>query len=490
MHCVEKYHKSLINKVYLNYFTMGQTALNTTISGDRWDQLNVDQTIPENIKKPYGVGTFLPTEEKVPVKKSTSLGSNSPTGTYEIRKVGPISHDLLETFSTNRLANLLVQEVLKLTSIDEVHPNPQTRFKLRQALEILNLKRYPIAANEEVFSNTTAEKDEVVAKTSASAQEKEVVDQTPILVKEQTPLEKVAAPKELISRSSNVLRARQPSKITGSGIEQATPSVSVITAPQESKITPPRETISEIKIPSISSEIVPVAPPQNEGTPAVESPHENIPVVESPSVILSETVSERIKSLYEEPTSDVVPDEIITSPVAEPVIVETEDDRSEVTTTTMKEVRRINPLSPLTSSPINNATRKDFSNLSFVQRMGGDLSESNNRKESAIQIQQDLKTPAVREFSREVEPLQQTTAIPEIIPETKNLKYAATTKITEVLSKRYGNDWAKYMMFYGEKPENQNRGGLPEGMATVENSSWDKTLDENTAAFYKDFIKP
>ena len=488
MHCVEKYHKSLINKVYLNYFTMGQTALNTNISGDHWDQLNVDQTIPKNIQKPYGVGTFLPTEEKIPVKKSTSSGSDSPIGTYEIRKVGPISHDLLETFSTSRLANLLVQEVLKLTSIDETHPTPQIRFKLRQALEILNLKRYPIAANEEVFSNTTAEKDEVVAKTPASAQEEKAVVQAPILVKEQTPLEEVAARKEPISRFSNVLRARQPSKIMGSDITQAGPSIPVITAPEENQSTPLEEITPEIKIPSISSEIVPAAPPQNEDTSVVENPHENIPVVENSSVILSETVSERIKSLYEEPVSDVVDDEIITSSTAEPVNMESGDIRNEESINIIKEVKRTNPFIQLTSSPLNTAAPKnDFNNLSFVQRMRGDLSEGNNREEN---IQQVVETPVVRELSLEEEPLQQTTAIPEIIPETKNLKYVATTKIAETLRNRYGNDWSKYMMFYGEKPKNQNGGGLPDGMATLEISSWDKKLDENTSAFYKDFIKP
>lgn len=446
---------------------MGQIALNTTIPGD---QLNVDRTIPKNIQKPYGMGTFLPTEEKIPVKKPTSLGSNGPTGTYEIRKVGPISHDLLETFSTSRLANLLVQEVLKLTSIDEEHPTPQIRFKLRQALEILNLKRYPIVAeNDEVFLETKAKEEEVVV-------------QAPVIVKEQISLEeKVVASEKLTSRSSNVLRARQSSKIIGSGIIQASPSIPVITAPQENQTTSSEEPLSEIKIPSISSEIVPAVPSQSENTP----------VVENPPVILSEIVSERIKSLYEEPASDLLTDKIITPPVAERINVELKDGLSEVSTNTTKEERRTNPLIPLTSSPLNTVARKDFSNLSFVQRMGGDLSGGNNREKNTIPIQQAEETPAVRELSPEVESLQQQTAtIPEIKPEIKNLKYSATTKTAEILSKRYGNDWSKYMMFYGEKPKNQNGGGLPEGMATVEISSWNKNLDENTAAFYKDFIMP
>lgn len=148
---MEKCHKSLINKVYLKYFTMGQIAQKLSYN----DQLDVDHNIPRTIENPVGMGTFLPATAKKPALNSQSAflqksiaqnqpkfdGIQTPTSTTQA---------ILESFATPRLASILTQEAIKLGNSSDETSEISNRKKLLMALNVLSPRKFPsYSANDE-----------------------------------------------------------------------------------------------------------------------------------------------------------------------------------------------------------------------------------------------------------------------------------------------------------------------------------------------------
>lgn len=116
------------------------------------DQPGVDQNVPENIKIPSGMGTFLPTEPKIIVGTGPIFNSqNTAVGTSEIKIPSGVPYELLANFNFDRLMTILLKEVMRLRGKDKEDVTENDRRLILRILHDFNPRKYPFGANDEVI---------------------------------------------------------------------------------------------------------------------------------------------------------------------------------------------------------------------------------------------------------------------------------------------------------------------------------------------------
>lgn len=148
---VEKCHKSLVNKVYLNYFTMGQIAQNYLSD----DKKEANQAVTGNVAPYSSVGIFRPSNtEKKPFGTGPIFTQNSSSKMSSVDgvKAPKNINKIVENPDLNDLLGKLTGEIVALSNLDVSRRSPDDIQKIWNALYAINPSKYSfLAANDEKF---------------------------------------------------------------------------------------------------------------------------------------------------------------------------------------------------------------------------------------------------------------------------------------------------------------------------------------------------